>query len=461
MAPVLTAVHWAYLATIVVVIFLMIRRRDVVLPCLAGSFVVALLYKGSFIGAVQGIFNGLMEAGTDLFDIMLVIALMVAMLQSLRIMGADYKMIAPVRRFMSTPSRAFFILGSVMYVAAIFFWPTPATALVGTLLIPVAIASGLPAMGAAMAVNIMGHGMALSGDLVIQGALKLSSEAAGIEVQEIFIPAAILSLVAGLTATGVAFLMVRREMNSAKTSKMTEMTATPLVNMEEPEFGRYAGLFALAVPILMFLVVVIMVTMKIRGGSATALLGGTAVLILFAATVLQSPRTSLEDIVGHLRHGLLFAIKIFAPVIPIAGFFFLGSQGAAQHILGEGAPGLLYDLGRSLAACLPLGKVPLAFGNLIVGIVTGLDGSGFSGLPLTGALAQALGTPLSVNVPVLASIGQMGAIWAGGGTLVAWSFGLVATAGIAGVDPLELARKNFIPVLAGLMAATGVGIFMM
>ncbi len=164
---------------------------------------------------------------------------------------------------------------------------------------------------------------------------------------------------------------------------------------------------------------------------------------------------------GHLRHGLLFAIKIFAPVIPIAGFFFLGSQGAAQHILGEGAPGLLYDLGRSLAACLPLGKVPLAFGYLIVGIVTGLDGSGFSGLPLTGALAQALGTPLSVNVPVLASIGQMGAIWAGGGTLVAWSFGLVATAGIAGVDPLELARKNFIPVLAGLMAATGVGIFMM
>ena len=455
MAPTLTAVHWAYLATILVVIFLMIRRRDVVLPCLAGSFVVALLYKKSFIGAVQGIFNGLMEAGTDLFDIMLVIALMVGMLQSLRVMGADYKMIAPVRRFMSTPTRAFFILGSVMYVAAIFFWPTPATALVGTLLIPVAIASGLPAMGAAMAVNIMGHGMALSGDLVIQGALKLSSEAAGIEVQEIFIPAAILSLVAGLTATGVAFLMVRREMLSGETPE------TPLVSMEKPEFGRYAGLFALAVPILMFMAVAIMVTMKIRGGSATALLGGTAVLILFAATVLQSPRTSLEDIVGYLRHGLLFAIKIFAPVIPIAGFFFLGSQGAAQHILGEGAPGLLYDLGRSLAACLPLGKIPLAFGNLIVGIVTGLDGSGFSGLPLTGALAQALGTPLSVNVPVLAAIGQMGAIWAGGGTLVAWSFGLVATAGIAGVDPLELARKNFIPVLAGLMAATAVGIFMM
>ena len=453
MAPTLTVVHWAYLATILVVIYLMIRRRDVVLPCLAGSFIVALLYKQSLIGAIQGIFNGLMAAGTDLFDIMLVIGLMVAMLQSLRVMGADYRMIAPVRRFMSTPTKAFFILGTVMYVAALFFWPTPATALVGTLLIPVAIASGLPAMGAAMAVNIMGHGMALSGDMVIQGALKLSAEAAGIGVHEIFPSAAILSLVAGLVATGVAFFMVRKDMVSCENS-------TPL-EMEEPEFGRYAGLFALAVPLLMFLVVVIMVVMKIRGGDATALLGGTALVILFAATVVQNPKTSLEDIVGHLRHGLLFAIKIFAPVIPIAGFFFLGSQSTAQQILGDGAPGLLYDLGRSLAYCLPLGKIPLAFGNLIVGVITGLDGSGFSGLPLTGALAQALGTPLSVNVPVLASIGQMGAIWAGGGTLVAWSFGLVATAGIAGVNPLELARKNFIPVITGLVVATVVGIFMM
>jgi len=169
----------------------------------------------------------------------------------------------------------------------------------------------------------------------------------------------------------------------------------------------------------------------------------------------------LEEIVNHLRHGLFFAIKIFAPVIPIAGFFFLGSEKAAAQILGEGAPGFLFDLGQAFVHALPVGKIPLAFGNLMVGIVTGLDGSGFSGLSLTGDLAQALRGPLNYDVSALAAIGQMGAIWAGGGTLVAWAFGLVATAGIANVDCRELVRRNFIPVLFGLFAATIVGVFMM
>lgn len=453
----LTTTHWAYLVTIAVVIFLMIRRRDVVMVCLAGSFVVGLLYTGSVLQAVQSVFNGLMVAGTDLFDIMLIIALMVAMLKSLNRMGADYKMVAPMQKFMHTPTRAFFILGGVMYIAALFFWPTPATALVGTLLIPVAIAAGLPAIAAAMSVNILGHGMALSGDMVIQGALKLSSGAAGITVDALFPTAAVLSLVAGITASIVAFIMVQKDIRAHRENGADNI----LVPHEVPEFGKYASFFAVAVPALMFSVVAIMIQQKIRGGDATALLGGTAIIILFFATLAQEGSKSLEQVVAHLRHGFLFSIKIFAPVIPIAGFFFLGSQGAAQQILGEGAPGLLFDLGRAFANVIPLGRVPLAFGNLITGIITGLDGSGFSGLPLVGGLAQALGNPLHYNVAALAAIGQMGAIWAGGGTLVAWAFGLVATAGIANVDPMELARRNFIPVCCGLFAATVVGIFMM
>ncbi len=142
-------------------------------------------------------------------------------------------------------------------------------------------------------------------------------------------------------------------------------------------------------------------------------------------------------------------------------FFYLGSAAIAPRILGEGAPGLLFDLGRALAGALPMGRVPLAFGNMIVGVITGLDGSGFSGLPLVASLARALGGPLGFDVASLAAIGQMGAIWSGGGTLVAWCFGLVATAGIAGVNPLDLARRNLIPVISGLVVATIVGIFMM
>ena len=42
------------------------------------------------------------------------------------------------------------------------------------------------------------------------------------------------------------------------------------------------------------------------------------------------------------------AIKIFAPVIVIAAFFFMGSEGFAQSVLGENATGLLGDIKKIL-----------------------------------------------------------------------------------------------------------------
>ena len=57
----------------------------------------------------------------------------------------------------------------------------------------------------------------------------------------------------------------------------------------------------------------------------------------------------------------------------------------------------------------------------------------------------------------LASIGQMGAIWSGGGTIIAWS-SLVAVAGIVGVPVLDLVRKNFIPVVVGMIVSTSVAV---
>src|SRR3712207_8636638 len=53
------------------------------------------------------------------------------------------------------------------WVLSLFFWPTPALALVGALLIPAAVRAGLPAIGAAMAAALAGQGMALSSDYVI------------------------------------------------------------------------------------------------------------------------------------------------------------------------------------------------------------------------------------------------------------------------------------------------------
>ncbi len=96
---------------------------------------------------------------------------------------------------------------------------------------------------------------------------------------------------------------------------------------------------------------------------------------------------------------------------------------------------------------------------MVVGGLTGLDGSGFSGLPLTGALARTFGTATGSSVPVMAALGQIAAIFVGGGTIVPW--GLIPVAAICNVSPLELARKNLIPVCIGFACTFALACFML
>src|SRR5699024_11531404 len=162
----------------------------------------------------QVVFSCLLNAGKLLFDIMLIIAIMVALLGSLRQQGADRIMVAPMQRLMVGPWTAFFVLGISMYLAAIFFWPTLSIALVGTVLLPVAVQIGLPAMGAATAVNLFGHGMALSADPVIQGANRLTATAAGIGTNEILLYAFLFSLVTVVVAVDIFIYSLMRDIRS-------------------------------------------------------------------------------------------------------------------------------------------------------------------------------------------------------------------------------------------------------
>lgn len=121
--------------------------------------------------------------------------------------------------------------------------------------------------------------------------------------------------------------------------------------------------------------------------------------------------------------------------------------------MSEDAPAFLFELIVAGENFIPQYPIFAAFGILLIGMISGLDGSGFSGLPLTGALASPLGTTMGIEPETLAAIGQMGAIWVGGGTLIAWS-SLVAVAGFAKVPVMDLVRKSFLPVVIGLIAAT-------
>ncbi len=479
----LSAAHWLYAIVTLLVIQTMLFRRGVVLPTIVGTFLVAWIYKGSIVGGFQAVFNANLVAAQELFSIFLIITLMVALLNSLKDIGADEKMIAPIQKVMVNGHIAFFVLVGVTYVISLFFWPTPAVPLICTLLVPAAIRAGLPAMGAAVTVAIAGQGMALSSDYIMQIAPMLSASAAGISTAQVADKAVILSLITGGVAVTLAYVSVRKSIarpnseeseSSLKALKAltnvtpqaeAEMSATTENEMYESRREIWGKLFAVLVPLSLLAVMIFMFSTKIggaksggfEGGDGAAFIGGVAAVLLILASVAFRRIHALDKISDHITDGFVFAFRAMGPVIPIAGFFFMGSSDFTGSILslGEDAtkPAFLFDLVQSAQSAIPENTFFSAFGILIVGIITGLDGSGFSGLPLVGALSGAMESTTGLDPSTLAAIGQMGSIWTGGGTLIAWS-SLVAVAGFCGVPVLELARKNFIPVIAGLFVST-------
>ena len=93
-----------------------------------------------------------------------------------------------------------------------------------------------------------------------------------------------------------------------------------------------------------------------------------------------------------------------------------------------------------------------------VGAITGLDGSGFSGIALVGSIGNLFGTAIGEGTAVLTALGQISAIWVGGGTLIPWA--LIPAAAICNISPFELARRNLIPVIIGLFVTTIVAVFL-
>jgi hypothetical protein len=182
-------------------------------------------------------------------------------------------------------------------------------------------------------------------------------------------------------------------------------------------------------------------------------------LLLIAASFTHNLKQSLQHVSDHIIEGLVFAFKAMGVVLPIAGFFFMGSKEFAGKILAlsDTSPSFLFDIIQAGQHMIPNSALLTGFGVLLIGMITGLDGSGFSGLPLTGAISGPLGQTVGMDPVTLAAIGQMGAIWVGGGTLIAWS-SLVAVAGFAKVPVMELVRKNFFPVVIGLIVSTLVAV---
>lgn len=452
----LTALHIAFIIITIVILAALLFKKEIVIPCIAGTLIIGFIYSGSIIKSIQILNTAIINSFIELLGIIVVIALVVSMSKAMIDLGADEVMMHPVRKIIKNNKAAFWIIGFTMLIVSWLIWPSPAVALIGALLIPVAGEVGLPIIWAAVSMNIFGHGMGLSSDFVIQGAPSITAKAAGIDSNEVMMASIPLWITMSVVTAGVAFFMMLREMKQNKGSETTVKKEFVLKEIKKPGLARFV---AVLMPLSFITDIVIMIRFKINGGDATALVAGTAVILTCIITILDKGLgQALESTTNHIKEGFKFAMKIFAPVIIIASFFFLGSEGFAQKVLGPDATGLLNDIGLWLSSHVPLSKLAIVLSTSAVGAITGLDGSGFSGLPLVGSIAQTFASAGHINVAALAALGQIITIWVGGGTIIPW--GVIPVAAICGVEATELARKNFIPVLCGFVAMVIVGLFL-
>ncbi len=461
----LTFAHWVYAFFIVVVLVTMAMRKETPIVCIVASLVLAWVVTGSFVKAVQAVFNSLTVAFTELLGIIAIISIIVAMAKMLEEIGIAEMMFRPVQKMLVSPAVAFWVMGVVIMLVAWVLWPSPAIALVGALLLPAAIKAGLSPINAAMAISMFGYGCALTTDFIIQGAPGITAKAAGITVDTVMWKSFPLMLIWAVIALPLSFRSVRRDIraNGGRPIEWApfELSAEAAKEREKWQSAN-PGFKKIALPViaaLFALDVVGMLVLKLRGGDATALLGGTVGIVMVFVAIGGYGKEGFEKLTEHIRAGFQFGIKIFAPVLIIAAFFFMGSPGTAKAIFGDGAKGLLFDLGQALANAVPLSAVPIAIIQAVVGGITGLDGSGFSGLPLVGTLAQALGGPTQLDVATLGALGQFFAVAVGGGTIIPWA--LIPAAAITGSDPIEIARRNLWPAMAGFVGVIIVAIFML
>lgn len=458
----LTPLHYIYLIFIIIIIVAMVKKRDISLICILGIFILGFMGTDSIYKATMGIFNSFVYATKELMPTIFIISVVTAMSRSLIDSGINDEIVSPFKGVIKNYWIAYWVIGIAMMILSWFFWPSPAVALVGALFLPLAKKAGLPAMGVAIAINLFGHGIALSSDYIIQAAPKLTADAAGIPIGSVISASIPLAITMGVVTTAAAFYYLRKDIKSGA------MTIEDNIKDEEDNKENKMAIssqktrraLAFLILILFALDLFIMFKANLQGDDATALIGGTAVFILSLISLISYKKEALEKVTEDLVKGLRFGFKIFGVVIPVAAFFYLGDSAFNEifgKILPEASHGIVNDLGLALANLVPINSVVSASTLSIVGAITGLDGSGFSGISLVGSVSQIFSTALGGGIETLTALGQLVGIWVGGGTIVPWA--VIPVAAICGIDPFELTKKNFKPVIIGIVVTTLVAIF--
>lgn len=433
--------HIVYLISIFVIFVFMLLRKDIIFPCILGILAVAVSQTNNILKSVEILYTAIFVSGKELWQVILIISLIIAMSNALDDIGADVVITKPLLRFLSTPGRTFWIAGLMMFFLSIFLWPSPAVGLIGAVLIGPVLKSGFDELSFASLITIFGFGVALSGDFFIQGVPSVTAKTLGIPTSKLILSSLPIWGTTSLATIIIFYFVTMKKLKIKKNNNISDS------NIAEKKIYKETYIIAIISVAFFAVDTFLMYVLKIKGNAATALIGGSAIIILTASSIVQ--KDFLNKIREYLKNGFLSGIRTFAPIILISAFFFLGELTTARQVIGPSAKGYLMDLGLYLSRHIPLNKYTVALLQLLVGVLTGLSGSAFSGLPLVGALSKTFAQALKINSSVLASLGEITCIWVGGGTIIPWS--VVPVTAIIKVDPNSIVRRNLLSVIIGLI----------
>ncbi len=452
----LSIADWVYLAFIVIIFVCLATRRDALLPTLAGLFLTSLALKGgNLLEGVLVTYKAILAAGTDLLNIILIVAAITTMTGIMADMGTDRIMVAPAKKMLRNPVMSFVVLTIVTLLLSWVLRATPAVVLLGALLVPAAVVKGMSPLVAGMLLSIVGKGMALSSDFLSQGTPAFTAKVTKLPVAEVF--AASVPIWATVSiVTMIGLCLVSRKLTRAEKEKREAGDVAHLEAYKEAHEAEtakvtpFAKWMAVVIPLAFTCDIYAMVKWKLSGNDAMALMGGTFYIISFICGIIHYRKKAFDEVLEKARTGWIFAVKVFGPIVIISGFFWLGGD-TLKGIVGDPKiQGLAFDWGYFIAEQMPINKFMIALLATVTSAFAAFDGSGYAAIPIGASIAMALGKPIGANLAYLVVMAQMSAIWVGA-TLVPWGF-LAVTGSVTKVDPQDLARKSFIPVAAGLLA---------
>jgi hypothetical protein len=461
---VLSLADGLYLFFIIVTFVCLATRRDALLPTLIGLFLTGLALKeGNLLGGVLVTYKAILLAGTDLLNMIMIIASITTLTKVMADMGVDQIMVAPAKKLLQNPLKSFIVLSIVILPISWVLRATPAVVLIGTLLVPTAIVSGMSPVVAGLLLSILGKGVALSSDFLSQGTPAFTAKATKLPVGDVF-SASIPIWATVSIVTMICLCIVARKIQKQENIKRLSGDDLHIDAYREAattkaiEVTPVAKLMAIIIPLVILADIITMVVYKLSGDDAMALMGGTFYLVSALCGIIHYKGKSFEKVMEHARAGWMFAIKVFGPIIIISGFFWLGGQSLKTIVGDPNMQGLAFHWGYFTAEHMPINKFMVALLATVTSGLGALDGSGYAAIPIGASIAMALGQPIGANVTYLVAMAQISAIFVGA-TLVPWGF-LAITGSVVKIDPQELARKSFIPVMVGLLVGVIVTAFL-